>query len=360
MKTVRLFLAFALITFGIGWINHAQSVPQLINYQGRLTDAAGRPVSDGIYGIKFTIWSSPTGNDANVTIWSQELPNVAVVGGVFNAILGAGSDLTAAFNERDRFLGLTITRSNGSAVQDPKELAPRQQILSSPFALRADVAASVIDGSVTSAKIARGAVGTEQIAEGAVGPAQLASNAVVFAPRSIQVFTSSGTWTRPPGVSSVYVKVVGPGGRGASPGDSKAGGGGGGGGYAEGIIRVEGDVAVTIGSTCSFAGLTTISATAGGDSPDQAGGVGGVGSGGMLNLTGSKGQGAATGVNNLQGGSGGGTPLGSGGGGAGFNQQNSTFYAAGDGGGFGGGGGGATNVGRNAGAGAPGAVIVYY
>jgi len=41
-------ICFAVLV-GIAW---AQSVPQLINYQGRLTDSAGQPLADGwIYYI---------------------------------------------------------------------------------------------------------------------------------------------------------------------------------------------------------------------------------------------------------------------------------------------------------------------
>ena len=61
------------------------------------------------------------------------------------------------------------------------------------------------------------------------------------------------------------------------------GGCGGGGGYAEGVIAVTGNVTVTIGATNSFAGSTTIQATAGsngsngGDGFDNAGGTGNAG-----------------------------------------------------------------------------------
>lgn len=37
-------------------------VPQVINYQGYLTDGVGSPVADGPYQIVFTIYDTPTGN----------------------------------------------------------------------------------------------------------------------------------------------------------------------------------------------------------------------------------------------------------------------------------------------------------
>jgi hypothetical protein len=132
----------------------------------------------------------------------------------------------------------------------------------------------------------------------------------VWVPNNIQAFTSSGTWTKPSNVSTVYVKVIGDGGGG--PGDG--GGGGGCGGYAEGTTTVTGNVTVTVGSGgslgggssngsagtgSSFAGSTTISATGGGGGTHGStgsGGAGGAGSNGSVNLTGNAGATAVSSV----------------------------------------------------------------
>lgn len=175
-------------------------------------------------------------------------------------------------------------------------------------------------------------------------------------PQNMQVFTSSGTWTKPAGVSRVFVRVIGNGGTGAGSADSKGYGGGGGGGYSEGIIAVTANVTVTIGAISSFAGTTTIQATAASNGSGQRGGAGGVGSGGTVNLTGGTGGGTTDGVNAL-GGMGGGTPLGWGGMGGTMTGGSGSAPTAGTG--YGGGGGGATNV-QSGAAGAGGAIIVYY
>jgi len=84
----------------------------------------------------------------------------------------------------------------------------------------------------------------------------------------MQVFTSSGTWTKPTGITKVLVKVVGGGG---------GGGGTGGAGSATGGT----------GGTSSFAGsAVTVEGAGGAGGTATTGGAGGAGSGGTLNLTG--------------------------------------------------------------------------
>jgi hypothetical protein len=210
-----------------------------------------------------------------------------------------------------------------------------------------------------------------------------------------QVFTSSGTFTVPAGITSVKVTVIGGGGGGGSGAISGyAGGGGGGGGVA--IEYITGltpgsTVAVTVGSggsssasggTSSFGSYCSATGGSGGaaNSGSSIGGNGGTGSGGTINLAGGKGGtgvyyggcpsalftgagggaggsdgagGVLYGTTGAQGGTGG---LG-GQGGAGI-YSGGTIVSANAGTGYGhGGGGGAAVVG---GAGSPGIVLVEW
>jgi len=115
----------------------------------------------------------------------------------------------------------------------------------------------------------------------------------------IQVFYASGIYTKPTGVNKILVKLVGAGGGGSGHCES-----GGGGGYAEGIIDATAisTVSVTVGpgggatfySGGAATGGTTsfgpyLSATGGNGANSSAqhhGGLGGLGSGGNVNLYG--------------------------------------------------------------------------
>lgn len=121
---------------------------------------------------------------------------------------------------------------------------------------------------------------------------------------NIAVFTTSGTWTIPSGITTCKVTVTGAGGGSGDP----SSGGGGAGGTAIKIVSLSGSTAtITIGAGASNAagGNTTFvnSATtitgnggnAGTGGSSNAGGTGGTASGGDINIEGGGGQGSMTG-----------------------------------------------------------------
>ena len=122
--------------------------------------------------------------------------------------------------------------------------------------------------------------------------------------RSMQVWTSNGTWNRPTGVKSIIVTVTGAGGGGSGYAESA-----GAGGTSERVIDVTNtsSVSVTVGNpgggsnysgcggnggTSSFGGYCSASGGYGANCRQQhAGGIGGNGSGGNLNIYGGGGSG---------------------------------------------------------------------
>ena len=116
--------------------------------------------------------------------------------------------------------------------------------------------------------------------------------------KSIQVFTSSGTWTKPSGINAIIVEVQGGGGGGRNGGaNAYSGGGGGAGGYALSLItNPSSSETITIGGggsggpggASSFGSL--LSATGGSYGNIWYGSSGGQGAGGnILNLKGAGG-----------------------------------------------------------------------
>lgn len=114
--------------------SHAQvtdDVPHLINYQGRLTDAGGDPVTDGEYVVTFTIWSDSTSTAPTDREWISPNCTLLVVNGLFNWQLGSNEGLPpwTMTNDAELYLGVQVE-------SDP-EITPRTRLCSAPYAYKA-------------------------------------------------------------------------------------------------------------------------------------------------------------------------------------------------------------------------------
>ncbi len=143
MKTTTRFLG--------GWLaailcattpipTQAQSVPELVNYQGQLLDAGGVALPTGDYEVSISLFPVESGG---APIWGPQRfngqngpglgPKVSVVQGRFNLMLGPkdteGRAFAAVFGANASvFLQLTV----GSSAP----ISPRQQMLTAPYAFQ--------------------------------------------------------------------------------------------------------------------------------------------------------------------------------------------------------------------------------
>jgi len=100
-------------------------VPNLIDYQGRLTDDSENPL-DGSYSIVFSIYDVDTGGTA---IWSETQGSIDVNDGLFQVTLGSSTSLPEdLFDDSDRWIGINVAGDG--------EMSPRTKIVSVPFALQ--------------------------------------------------------------------------------------------------------------------------------------------------------------------------------------------------------------------------------
>lgn len=148
----RLFVA-ALI-FASAFFTQAFGQATAFTYQGKLNEN-GVP-ANGTYDLRFTIFDALANGDA-VSI-SQTNPAVAVSNGLFTVQLDFGAN---AFNGEGRWLDIGV-RTNGDA-NPHVVLTPRQEITSSPYAVRAANAVVANSANAVTASNIVGIISTTQL-----------------------------------------------------------------------------------------------------------------------------------------------------------------------------------------------------
>ncbi len=123
--------------------------PLKINFQGRL-DENGRP-AEGTKTLVFKIYDAASGGSL---LWTGQPQTVTLSGGVFSALLSAGSPaaLSTATFSGARYVELSV---------DGVPLSPRQEMVSAPYALVAQALAP--DAELPAAAIGPGSVGDAQV-----------------------------------------------------------------------------------------------------------------------------------------------------------------------------------------------------
>jgi len=134
-----------LVTFNLQLATaHAQGTTAF-TYQGQLKDSGTN--ANGSYTMIFNLYDSSSGGNL---IGGPLTNSVTLANGLFTVNLDFGA---GAFNGSARYLDITV--SSGATTQ---ELSPRVQVLPSPYAQFAAIAATVTNGAIMNAQLAANAV----------------------------------------------------------------------------------------------------------------------------------------------------------------------------------------------------------
>lgn len=203
--SIKVWVVVATLLFAIGV--EAQAPARFIPFQARLTNVSNQPVPDGVYSLTFNIYDQA---EAGETCWTEPHQNVSVINGQINVILGAITSLddpdplvandAINFNPESgttcvpdentscgcqgrgqRYLGITVGNN-------PLEMVPRHQLVPSFHARRADVADDIVDGAITTAKLAVDAVTQDRIADNAITSSQIVDGTIVGSDFSTALF----------------------------------------------------------------------------------------------------------------------------------------------------------------------------
>lgn len=139
---LRLTLLFVLVAIAAAVASSGAGVPAMMTYQGKMTDAAGQPVSDGSYNMRFALYDQQSGG---TLLWQEPLTadppvSVQVVGGVFTVLLGSTVPLVETAFQGNTWLQ---TQVNGEV------LAPRVRIVSSGYSFLSENLSLPFSGTVS-------------------------------------------------------------------------------------------------------------------------------------------------------------------------------------------------------------------
>ena len=134
-------LIFCVVLWSLMTVTVNAEIPQMINYQGKVTDSGGTPVVDGDYTMRFRIYDAVSSGNLE---WDSGNRTVAVIDGIFNVGLGESPQpaLNLGFNE-DYWLLVTFSGDDQT---------PRKRLGSVGYAYMASglVAGTEVSGSVNS------------------------------------------------------------------------------------------------------------------------------------------------------------------------------------------------------------------
>jgi hypothetical protein len=189
MKRTAIGFLAALLVMSLVFVANA-AVPQLINYQGRLTNSVGAPL-DTTVALIFQIYADSNGV---TSLWDETHPSVIIADGLFQVQLGSVTPIGQnVFTGEKRWLGVRL--SGGPATA----LIP---LVSTAYAYRSNVsdtaslAKSVADNSITSAKILNGTISFTDISQNSATSGQVMKwNGSAWTAQADATGGGSGGWS---------------------------------------------------------------------------------------------------------------------------------------------------------------------
>jgi hypothetical protein len=168
MKT-KLHLVIPILALFAGVYQVGAQGTTAFTYQGQLRD--GGTNANGPYTMIFKLYDSADGGNQKGPAITDR---TTLANGLFtvNLDFGAGPFLGAA-----RWLDITVT--NGG---DTETLAPRVQILPTPYALFATVAGTVTNGAIMNEQLGSNAVATANLLDEAITPEKLTNDSAGLSP----------------------------------------------------------------------------------------------------------------------------------------------------------------------------------
>jgi len=125
----------------------AIDIPQLINYQGKLTDGSGNPIT-GARDMTFRLYGGVT------QFWTETQTGVSVSNGVFNVLLGSGTPIGSIPDGGNCSLEVVVAGVT---------ISPKVPLVSVPYTYAAEKAATVDDGAITMPKINQSGAATGEV-----------------------------------------------------------------------------------------------------------------------------------------------------------------------------------------------------
>lgn len=167
-------------------------VPELLSYQASVTNAAGTPIgaTEPVNRtVTFKFYTTSTGG----TPVYAESQVVTIANGDFSVLLGNGEGVKGlpgrvlpaspirsltSITLSPLYLGITV--DDGTAAVDA-EISPRQELASSAFATRAQIAEGLADGKLATDMVADSAITTVKIGSNQVTTAKIADSNITSA-----------------------------------------------------------------------------------------------------------------------------------------------------------------------------------